>query len=204
MPPMTLLSLCEQLRQRPLDHLSAECALALDGFFVGYGHADGAIREPMRRAGERFPGRAAMSTCQRAFLASADARTSFHRALDALEDALRIAEPPPSDVRTGPPLIDWILESIDNRRTGLFVMEPTSACLFDTLNGYRCGVAAFDPAEAEADRARFERFERWMRDYYAPAQAPWHAILRIYGGSPSVLDKFSQLYGRFLAADRGA
>jgi hypothetical protein len=200
----TLLALCNQLRQRPLDHLSAECALALDGFFVGYGHASAAIRDPMRRAGEPFAGSAELSTCKRAFLAGPDARTSFHRALDALEAALRIAEPPPSDVRTGPPLIDWILDSIANQRTGLFLIEPTAACLFETLNGYRCGVAVFDPAEAEAEAGTFARFEHWLRDYYAPAQAPWHAILRIYGGSLSVLDKFSQLYRKFLAADRGS
>lgn len=199
----TLLALCDQLRQRPFEYLSAECALALDGFFVGYGYANAAIRDPVQRVRDRFPGSAQMAPFRRAFLASPDATTSFHRALDALEGELRIAEPPPSDVRSGPPLIDWILDSVQTGRTGLYLMEPTSACLFETLNGYRCGVAPLDPAQAEHQRATFERFERWMRDYYAPAEAPWHAILRVYAGSLSVLDKFSQLYRKFLAADRG-
>lgn len=200
----TLLALCDQLRQRPFDYLSAESALALGGFFVGYGFANAAIRDPLQRAGTQFAGSAELPPWERAFLASPDPRTSFHRTLDALERELRIAEPPPSDARTGPPLIDWILDSIANRRTGLFVMEPTSECLFDTLQGYRCGVAALDPADAEAQRATLERFDRWIREYYAPADAPWHAILRIYGRPLSVLDKFSELYGKFLAADRGA
>jgi len=197
----TLLALCDQLRQRPFDYLSAECALALDGFFVGYGYANAAIREPLQRVRGRFPGSSEMPAFRRAFLASPDPRTGFHRALDALEVELRVAEPPPSDVRTGPPLIDWILDSIEARTTGLYLMEPTSACLFETLNGYRCGVAPLDPAEAEQQRATLERFERWMRDYYALVEAPWHAILRVHGGSLTVLAKFSQLYRKFLAAD---
>jgi hypothetical protein len=200
----TLLALCDQLRQRPFDYLSAECALALGGFFVGYRFANDAIRDPLQRISSQFAGSAELPPWERAFLTSPDPKTSFHRTLDALERELRIAEPPPSDVRTGPPLIDLILESIANRRTGLFVMEPTCECVFDTLNGYRCGVAAFDPANAEAQRATSERFERWVREYYAPAEAPWHAILRIYGRPRDVLDKFSELYRKFLAADRGS
>ena len=38
---------------------------------------------------------------------------------------------------------------------------------------------------------------------YPVIRSPWHAILRVYGGSLTVLDEFSQLYRKFLAADRG-
>jgi hypothetical protein len=198
---MSLLVLCDQLRQQPFSLLSAECALALEGFFIGYAHANAAIKDPLRRATAHFAGSDEMTACMLAFLAGPDPRTSFHRALDAIEHELRIDEPSPCDVRWGPPLLDSILESIESRRTGIYLSEPTSGCLFETLNGYRCGTAALDPADAEDQLRTMQRFDHWVRTYYKPSQAPWYAILRIYGGPISVLAKFRELYLRFRATD---
>lgn len=200
---MSLLALCDQLRQQPFSLLGAECALALHGFFVGYGHANAAIEEPLRRARARFADPGTLSVFHLAVLASPDARAGFHRALDALEHELRIAEPAPRDVRQGPPLVDWILDSIAHHRTGLYVVEPTSASLFDSLNGYRCGTAAVDPADAEDQRRTMQRFEGWLRAEYDDSPAPWHAILRIRSTRPQ-LETFRELYLAFRAVDRGA
>jgi hypothetical protein len=119
--------------------------------------------------------------------------------LDVLEQELRTSgEPSPCDVRFDSPLLERIIDSIITSGTGMYLVEPTSACLYETLNGYWCGLIAFDLADAERQRRTMTRFESWLREKYDPAAAPWHAILRAYEGA-AVLQTFSLLYKQFQA-----
>lgn len=196
---LSLLSLCEELRRNPFEFLGAESALSLSGFFAGYSFANSSIHAPMKRAAAHFEGSDEMTACTLAYLTSANPKSSFDRLLNALECELKThGEPPAIDVRVMPPLLGSILDSIENSRLGIFLMQPTIMCLSETLNGYWCGIDAFDSEDAQQQRFSMYRFELWLHSKYQPASAPWHAILSVYEGVSSFgLKGFHRLYNQF-------
>lgn len=193
---MTTLSLCEQIRRTPFAFLAERSAFALAEFFTGFLWANDAIATPLARISDQFPGPQGLLVATRANLTSMHAEHSFERLLDALEDDLRHhGEPPPGPVQRDVPLLAAIVKVIDDRRTGIFLLEPTTACLYNTLQGHWCGIAEYDPEEARRQRAPLDVIAARVRETYPAATAPWYVVLRIAEGSGMrALQELSRLY----------
>jgi hypothetical protein len=200
---MSILLLCEELRRSPLSLISEESAFSLCGFFAGYSFANSSIIVPLKKVADHFPNSDEMAVCTRAYLASADPKASFDRLLAVLEHELKTTgEPPAMDVRTGSPLLDAILDSVVQCRTGVFLREPTVMCVYETLNGYWCGMEEFDQSEAQRQRSTMNRFTSWLRSRHRHTSAPWYALLRVYEGPAGYgLDGLCRLYNMFSQDD---
>jgi hypothetical protein len=184
---MSILSLCQHLRQAPFAFISQRSAFSLGRFFAGFSWANAAIDLPMSRIAGQFAGSDELSTPTRAHLTSADAEQGFDRLLTALEDDLRRhGDPLPASVPRDAPLLDAILCVIEDGRAGIFLHEPTMESLYETVNGHLCGIAEYDPVEAARQREPIDRFAALVRERYVHTSAPWYTVLHVYKGS----DKF--------------
>jgi len=198
---MSILSLCRELRRQPFEFLGTESAFALEAFFSGYAYANSSIESPLRRAATDFAGSDEMSACTLAYLASTDPKSSFDRLLSALEHELQLHGDGPDasvDVGSTAPLLDSIIEAIDSSRAAVYLVRSTIVCLFETLNGYWCGLDPIDPVYAERLRSQIHGFEFWLRNRYKPAYAPWYAILEVYEGVAEFgLQGFCRLFRQY-------
>lgn len=199
---MSILSICDQLRRDPFALLSERSAFSLASFFSGLRGPYAAINVPMARIASEFPGPSGLSLAGRAYLSSPSSEHGFERVLDALERDLREHGEPPREAMPSDLLqLADIVRILESKRTGLILLERTTGCLFDTLNGHFAGIAEHDPAEAARQRAPLDALVAEVKQRYA-GTAPWHAVLRVFEG-PDVyaLEAFCRLYRELQARD---
>jgi hypothetical protein len=180
-----LLSLLDAIEKSPGTRLEHFTAYALDQVVSGFRAADvscAAVMDELHahlasdRLGEMSP-LVRIHLDHRNFEDGARAGLSLLRKV-----ASKLARPPAPAVMAEQHCVSLLVDAIEQRRSALFLSEPSVVCLFHFLGGYFAAMEQFEPAVSTHQQQEVVGFEHWIGEAYSEQGSPWQRVLSVYEG----------------------
>lgn len=201
---MRFIELVRDLRRRPDHYLECCTAIHLGAFLNGYGWLDISLRMLILELADCFDGPEELDVFSRAYLTVDDARRGVDRVLEHLEQrASAVSEFPTPPLAEEESFMAAVGPYLRQKRSGVFLGEPTVTCLHHFVRGFLVATAAADPAAGERQARQLADFGRWLGEYYHCGGTQWHRVLRVYGMETRGIFELPALWDEFLAHPTG-